>query len=416
MRILWVKVGGLWPLDTGGRLRSFNILAELSRRHRVSVITTHAPGEDPGALRERLPRCEQVVSVPYAAVKWRSARFPFLLMRSWASALPVDLWKCVVPGLRAEVERRLREDPPDLCIADFLFAAMNVPMGGTVPVVLFQHNVEYQIWQRLAGLERRPWLRPLFELEWRAQEPVAWRRALLEIEWRKMRRYEAAACSAARLTIAVSAADRDALAANAPGAAVAAVPTGVDLDYFAPHGTAEAPARLVFIGSMDWRPNEDAVLHFIREVLPRVRREVPAATLTVVGRNPSAELRSAALAAGVEVTGAVADVRPYVAAAAVAVVPLRVGGGTRLKIFEALAMRKAVVSTSVGAEGLPVADQEHLLIADGPERFAAAVVVLLRDPSRRAALGQAGRRLVERSFSWARVAQEFDDCCMRAVA
>ena len=223
----------------------------------------------------------------------------------------------------------------DLCVSDFLFAAANVPTDGTTPVVLFEHNVEYMIWQRLCALETRPW-----------------RRALFEIEWRKLRAREADACRAADLTIAVSEDDRRRLEALAPGIRAASIPTGVDTNYFMPDGRQERANRLVFSGSMDWHPNEDAVVYFADAILPRIRAEIPDATLTVVGRNPTARLREVAARAGIDVTGTVDDVRPSIGEAAVYVVPLRAGGGTRLKIFEALAMAKPVVSTTVGAEGL----------------------------------------------------------------
>jgi glycosyltransferase involved in cell wall biosynthesis len=398
LRIAWVKIGGLWPLHTGGRLRSFHIVSELSRRHRVTVLTTHRPGEDPSALARRLPHCERVVSFPHAAPKQGSWRFVGSLARSWLSPLPVDLWKSRVPAVRAEVERLVGAGLVDLCVADFLVAAPNVPLGGAVPVVLFEHNVEHMIWKRLAAVEAR-----------------AWRRRLLALEWRKMRRCEARACAQATLTIAVSDVDRALLATDAPGARVATVPTGVDTAYFAPNGVPESPAHLVFIGSMDWYPNEDAMVFFVGEVLPLIRRAVPDARLTVVGRNPSARLRALGEAAGVRITGTVEDVRAWIAEAAVYVVPLRVGGGTRLKIFEGLAMGKAVVSTTVGAEGLPLVDGTHFVRADGAAEFARAVVSLVRDPDRRRTLGTAGRRLVEARYSWAEVAREFEARCEPAL-
>ena len=396
MRLIWVKVGGLWPVNTGGRIRSFHMLRELSRRHHVTLLTTHAPSEDTGALEAALPQCE-VVSVPWALAKRGSARFALALVGSWLSSLPVDLYKARVPALGRELARRLEGGGVDLVVADFLLAAPNVTRAVTPPTVLFAHNVEHVIWQRMREVERR-----------------AWRRALLALESRKMRRYEALACARARLTIAVSDADRRLLAAVAPSARVSAVPTGVDVDYFAPDGVAEVPGRLVFTGSMDWYPNEDGIVHFIEAVLPRVRREVPGATLTVVGRNPSPRLRAAAEAAGVHVTGLVDDVRPHMAEAAVYVVPLRIGGGTRLKIFEALAMAKAVVSTAIGAEGLPLTPGRDFLQADDPAAFARAVTSLLRDPARRRAVGSAGRRLVEERYSWPRVVDEFENQCEEA--
>ena len=399
MRILWVKVGGLWPLNTGGRLRSFHIVRELARRHRVTVLTTHGPEDDAEGLARNLPEDSEVVSFPYAAPKQGSARFVTALLRSWASPLPVDLWRWRVPPLQREVRRLIDDRKIDLCVADFLAAVPNVPRDASVPVVYFSHNVEHMIWQRLSRIE-----------------PRLWRRLLLEIEWRKMRRFESEACARASLTVAVSEKDRDLLASLARGANVTAIPTGVDTSYFMPNGTSEAAKTLVFSGSMDWYPNEDAVVYFMKEILPRIRREIPAATLTVVGRNPRSELCAAAARAGVRVTGTVADVRPYLAEGEVYVVPLRVGGGTRLKIFEALAMGKAVVSTGVGAEGLPLACGEHFLAADDPEAFSQAVIRLLRNPEERRALGMAGRRLVEEGFSWLKVARDFEAKCQEAMA
>ncbi|MBI2827729.1 MAG: glycosyltransferase [Acidobacteria bacterium] len=391
MRILWVKVGGLWPLTAGGRLRSFHIVSWLSRRHPVTVVTTHGPDDDPEELSRRLPHCQGVLSVPFTPPKRGSARFALALLGSWLSPLPVDVSKCRVPALRRTAVRLMGNDAYDVCVADFLAATPNVPLDGPVPMVLFAHNVEHMIWKRLGQNETR-----------------VWRRAVLELEWRKMRRYEAQACNRAGLTIAVSEVDRELLVGNAPGASVCAIPTGVDTSYFSPNGCPERPSALVFTGAMDWYPNEDAILFFLDAILPSIRRKVPEVSLTVVGRNPTPRLQTAAADVGVRVTGTVDDVRPYMADAALYVVPLRIGGGTRLKIFEALAMGKAVVSTTVGAEGLPLIPGKHFLQADDPADFARAVVSLLRDPVRRRALGTAGRGLVEERYSWPQVAREFE--------
>lgn len=397
MRVLWVKPGGLWPLTAGGRLRSFHILKELATRHALTLLTTHAPADDPVGLAEQLRTCE-VLSFPHAPPKRGSPGFAVALARSWLSQLPVDLFRWRIPALRREVQARLMAGEADVCVADFLAAVPNLPLLAPVPLVLFEHNVEHAIWRRLAEVERRPW-----------------RRALLEIEWRKMRRFEASACGGVPLTLAVSETDKAALASLAPAARVAAISTGVDASYFQANGVCRQ-AGLVFSGSMDWYPNEDAMLHFVESIQPHIRREVPDATLTVVGRRPSERLRAVALAAGARVTGTVPDVRPFLDEAAVYVVPLRVGGGTRLKILEALAMGKAVVSTSVGAEGLPIEPGRHFVCADDPVAFAEAVVSLLRDPERRAALGQAGRRLVLERHSWGQVARDFEARIQEVVA
>lgn len=397
MRILWVKVGGLWPLNTGGRLRSFNIVAELARLHQVVLLTTHAPGENAETLADALPQCERVTSLPYSAPKWHSARFVWTLMRSWFSSMPVDVWKHRVPALQREVNRLLATEHFDLCVVDFVFAAPNVDLNGGVPIAFFAHNVEYMILKRLGRAMRMPLLK-----------------ALLEIEWRKMRRYEATVSRTARITIAVSPQDCELFKSLAPAARVVSVATGVDVDYFVPRQVRESPLELVFTGSMDWHPNEDAVLYFMTRILPRVRQEIPDAAFTIVGRNPSRRVQQAAWDNSARVTGTLDDIRPYLEAAAVCVVPLRIGGGTRLKIFEALSMGKAVVATSIAVEGLPLIDGKHYLNADDPDEFAQNVIALLRAPERRRALGSAGRLLTRERYAWPQVVQQFSSYCETA--
>jgi polysaccharide biosynthesis protein PslH len=398
MRILWVKMGGLWPSTTGGRVRSLRTISELARRHEVTVITTHGPGDDPEGLARRLSDCQRVVSIPYLPPKRGSAAFPAAVARSWFSHYPVDLCKWQVPEVRRQVEELVNSGAVDLCISDFLFASVNVPMGGRVPTLLFEHNVEYIIWQRLCALETNPV-----------------KRALFEMEWRKLRASEADACRRADLTIAVSEDDRARLEEIAPGIRAASIPTGVDTTYFSPNGFHEMPSRLVFSGSMDWHPNEDAVLHFTDAILPRIRAEVPDVSFTVVGRNPTARVRALAEQPGIFITGTVDDVRPSIAQGSVYVVPLRAGGGTRLKIFEALAMAKPVVSTTVGAEGLDLEHGRHFVAADDPATFANEVIALLRDPARRLSIGRAGRDLVEACYSWPTVARQFEALCEEVV-
>jgi glycosyltransferase involved in cell wall biosynthesis len=394
MRILWVKMGGLWPSTAGGRIRSLETLSCLSRRHDVTVVTTHGPADDPEGLRRRLPHCTRIVSIPFVAPRAGTLPFARALASSWCTRYPVDLWKWRTRAVRDEVRSLLASGAVDVCVADFLVSLPNVSGAGGVPLVLFEHNVEHMIWQRVANLERRPL-----------------HRALLEIEAWKVRRAEQRACASADLVIAVSDDDRERLRRLAPRSRCVAIPTGVDTTYFQAAGAPEVCNRLVFTGSMDWYPNEDAILYFVDAILPPLRAEVPDVTLSVVGRNPSARLREIAARAGIVVTGTVNDVRPYIDEAALYIVPLRAGGGTRLKIFEALAMGKAVVSTRVGAEGLALMPGRDVAIADQPEAFASTVAALLRDPARRAALGRAGRQLVQRRYSWEQVSSDFEHHC-----
>lgn len=392
-------MGGLWPLNTGGRLRSYHIISELSKRHDVTVLTTHKSGENPDLLAEQLPHCRQVASFPHDPPKWNSLRFLGTLARSWFSPLPVDLYKTKVNALTAEARRLLSTREFDLCVADFLFATPNVTFEGKSPTMFFSHNVEHMIWKRLCESDNSILRRPF-----------------LELEWRKMRRYESDVCRRASLTVTVSPEDRRIFENAVPDCNAFDIPTGVDIDYFQSdvnHKVREN--HLVFSGSMDWYPNEDAMLYFINEILPRIRNQIPDVSLTVVGRNPSDYLKRIALQANVEVTGSVDDIRPYVDEATLYIVPLRIGGGTRLKIFEALAMAKPVIATTVGAEGLPLEDGVHFSCADNPHSFADAVVSLLHDENRRASIGKAGRELVEEKYSWSLVTDEFETLCFEAL-
>jgi sugar transferase (PEP-CTERM/EpsH1 system associated) len=300
--------------------------------------------------------------------------------------------------------RRLRELIAtrrfDLVVCDFLFPAVNLPARLPCPAVIFTHNVESEIWRRHAETKWFP-ARLLYILQYRR---------MLRFEGRTLRRFDA--------VLAVSDADRQTFARAYPNAIrepVHVVPTGVDTAYFVPGASDPASRSIVFTGSMDWLPNEDAMCYFVREVLPLVRAEEPSATLSIVGRAPTPSVRKLAVEAGVTVTGGVPDVRPYVRGAAVYIVPLRIGGGTRLKIFEAMAMGKAIVSTAVGAEGLPVTEGEHLLLADEPHAFARDIVRLMRDGHRRNELERAARAFVVAAYDWSAVAGALETALLHTV-
>lgn len=195
------------------------------------------------------------------------------------------------------------------------------------------------------------------------------------------------------------------------------IPTGVDTEHFRPSGTIQ-PERfhLVFTGSMDWLPNHDAMLYFIQDILPLIRETIPDVRLTIVGRNPFPRLNELSRRdPRIVVTGRVDDVRPFMERAAAYVIPLRIGGGTRLKVFEAMAMEKPIVSTSIGVEGLPVRDGEHVLIADHPREFARCVLRVLKEEAFAARLAQQAAAYVRREFGWERVAQAFALVCRQTV-
>ena len=390
MKILWVKAGGLVPLDTGGKIRSYHLLRELARTHEVTFFSFYAEHQDDHHP-DLVKIFSRVVTCPLRLPEAKGAAEVLQYARNLFSPWPYSIAKFCRP----EVARRLlavcREERYDVIICDFLMAAGVIPWELASPKVLFTHNVEALIWKRHYQVARNPL--------WKA---VAWR------EYRTMSRMERRYLSLADHVLAVSEADRAVFAQQIPPEKITVIPTGVDVDYFRPSLDQADPNTLVFTGSMDWMPNEDAMLYFADEIWPLIRAQVPDVKCLVVGRRPTERLREAAAKAGIEVTGAVEDIRPYVHRAAVYVVPLRVGSGTRLKIFEAMAMGKAVVSTSIGAEGLPVRHGENILLADTAESFARDVMQLLRDPAMQDRLGCAARRLVEEHYSWSSVATELE--------
>jgi glycosyltransferase involved in cell wall biosynthesis len=224
-----------------------------------------------------------------------------------------------------------------------------------------------------------------------------------------MLRYEAEVCRAAKRIIAVSGADAETMQALYGAAGVCSIPTGVDIEYFAPPSVAAPKQDLVFLGAMDWRPNIDGLHWFVRSVLPLIRRRRPNCSLAVVGRCPTAQVRGLAQTdLNIHVTGTVGDVRPYLWESAVSIVPLRVGGGTRLKIYEAMAARIPVVSTTIGAEGLDVRDGENIAIADSPAAFAERCLNLLDDAEARRVQCQAAWEMVSACYSWEVAARKFE--------
>ena len=302
--------------------------------------------------------------------------------------------------MRRQIIERSNNQTVDVVICDFLAPAINVPRSLPCPSILFQHNVEAMIWKRH------------FEVQ-----SNALKKTYLRGQWRKMEKFEKETCRRFDAVIAVSAEDRDQMRDEYGVKAVFEVPTGVDTEFFTPSGKENIdPHNVVFTGSMDWLPNEDAIRYYTEQILPIVRRSIPNATLTVVGRNPYPSLLELSRQdPAIIVTGRVEDVRPYMERAAAYVVPLRIGGGTRLKIFEAMAMEKPIVSTTIGAEGLPVTDGRELRIADTPETFAASVVDLLTNREAAKQLGQEAARVVRERFGWNGVAKRFAEICEATV-
>jgi sugar transferase (PEP-CTERM/EpsH1 system associated) len=391
LKILWVKAGGLYPPNIGGRIRSYRILKALARRHSITLFTFYAATKDD--LHSVLEReFNRVVLMPLSIPAGRTFREALSYARYLSSPLPYTVSKFCKPEVAQRLLQLVGETQPDVIVCDFVVAAQSIPWNLPIPKIVFTHNVEAAIWRHHYKVAENPF--------WKL---LSWR------EYRAMERFERDCLKRANHVLTVSDHDRDIFSKVIDPSRITVIPTGVDVEYFRPSPDREQLTTLVFSGAMDWMPNEDAMVYFIKRIWPRIRMQIPNASLCVVGRNPSrALLELAASHQGIEITGIVEDIRPFVHRAAVYVVPLRIGGGTRLKIFEAMAMGKAVVSTTIGAEGLPVHPGQDILISDDPEEFADTTIRLLGDPVRREELGRTARELVNRTYSWDAVVQPFE--------
>jgi len=389
MKILWICPFFLHPTDRGAQIRTLGTLKELHKRHEIHFAALNAPGNLEGPQRST-EYSTRHFSVEHSAPNRRSLGIIPQLVGSLVSATPMAVSRYDSKKLRQTVDALIAAEHYDSIVCDFLAAAPNLTDLGQS--VLFQHNVETTIWQRHVE-QSRSLLKRLF----------------FQIQAGKMEAYERRICRTAKHVIAVSEIDAFRMKRLFGIETVSSVPTGVDVEYFTPRGASAAIADIVFCGSMDWLPNVDAVLYFLSEVLPLIRDTLPETTFVIAGRSPDARVLKAVQGlAGVSVTGKVEDMRPYLWGAKISIVPIRIGGGTRLKIYECMAAGVPVVSTTIGAEGLRYNDGVDIVLADDPAGFAAACVRLLSNDAARKAIAHNALERAQREFSWEAVSREFE--------
>ncbi len=387
-RLLFLSPRFLFPLDQGGKIRTVGVLRAMKGGRFEIVLASPAP-PDAGRYAEELATvCDRFVGWP--APRYGAVGRTMALARSLPVAVAGDR-----SAFGADVVARELAGRPDLLVVDFPHAVVLLPQRVQVPSVIFTHNVEAEIFERHAEVAAGAW-KPL------------WLR-----EAARMRDFEYVALRRFDTVVAVSGRDARVLRDRYDLARVETIDTGVDLGFYAfdaPAGTAHA---VVFAGAMDSRSNIDGIEFLMDEVWPLVAAARPDASMSVVGRNPPQSLvaKAGRRALPWEFTGFVDDIRPAVLAGDVSVIPLRVGSGTRLKAFEAMALGRPVVSTALGVEGLGVEPGEHCLVADTAEGFASAVVRLLSDAGLRRRLAVAARGLLEARFSWAAVGRQFEAIC-----
>jgi glycosyltransferase involved in cell wall biosynthesis len=390
-----------YPLTSGKRIRTFNLLARLARRHRVTILCHKNPDRDEARAAAAAVRglgIETVV-VDRAVPPKSGPGFYARLAGNLLSPLPYSVASHASTALAAAARGFAARRAVDVWHCEWTPYArvLSDALGGRLDRTrwsVMAHNVESVIWRRYAEAAENPLTR--------------W---YINRQFRKFERFERWAFTAATAAIAVSRPDAAIMRDEFGATRVSVVENGVDLDHFRPHRDVDRdPARMLFLGSLDWRPNQDAAVRLLDELLPAVRAAVPRATAVLVGRRPPQWLRAKVAATpGAELHADVPDVRPFLARCGFLAVPLRIGGGSRLKILEALAAGTPVVSTRIGAEGLDLTPGRDLLVADTRDELVAATLAAIRRPEELADTAENGRRQVVARYSWDPLAEHLHD-------
>ena len=386
MKILFLSPTVPFPLTDGGRIRVFNLLKQIATKNDVTLLALETQPSDAEGVAQLQQLGVQVHLVPNASTLPPVSLGT--LLKAFIRRQPITVARYDLPPYRQKFRELIATETFDLVHYE-MFHTAQFYTETRLPSVLSQQNVDSAIWRRLC----RETVNPFYKFAYWTQQ-LAFQR----YERMVSPKFDAVTCTS----------DIDAIVFQRHCAedVIEIIPNGVDITHYQPDVSSEVPAHLIYIGSMDWYPNEDAVGFFADEVLPRIQERVPDVRFSIVGGNPSARVQKLAERKGVVVTGRVPEIKPYFAEATVFVVPLRIGSGTRLKILEALAMGKAIVSTSVGAEGLDLKDGEEIFIADEPIVFADAVTRLLTDASLRRWIGGNGRARVERDYDWRSIGEK----------
>ena len=389
MRILFLSPTVPFPLTDGGRIRVFNLLKQIATKNSVTLLALETQSTDTEGVSQLQQLGIQVHLVPNAATL-PPVSFGTLL-KAFLKRHPITVARYDLPTYRQKFKELVATGTFDLVHYE-MFHTAQFHTETRLPGVLSQQNVDSAIWRRLCGETANPFYKFAY-----------WTQQLA------FQRYERVLSPKFDAVTCTSDIDAAVFQQHCSEDAIEIIPNGVDVTHYQPDFSAEVPAHLIYIGSMDWYPNEDAVGFFADEVLPRIQERVPDVRFSIVGGNPSARVQKLAERKGIVVTGRVPEIKPYFAEATVFVVPLRIGSGTRLKILEALAMGKAIVSTSVGAEGLALKDGEEIFIADEPTVFADAVTRLLTDTPLRRRIGENGRARVERDYDWRSIGEKLHE-------
>jgi len=394
MNVLVLTAKAIWPLLGGAEIRNFSLLKETSKHHRVFLLSFLLGENDRDHFDGLEPFCEKIVGLdlrrPLAGRLVRAAR-------SIGGRRPFIVSEYARREMSLALERIVREEQIDVIHAHFLHVAQYAGWKGRAAFVYDAHNLEHILWKRFARVQSNPVMRTFSRLQ--LPKFVEWQR-------RVARQSDA--------VVTLSDVDRDEFLRIAPGTDVTTVPNGADVEYFHPLDIPEEEHSIIYFANFGWPPQDDAAVYFCNEIFPSVRAKYNDAHLYLVGKTPPEKVRTLATD-DVTVTGFVEDIREYIARAAVVVLPLRVGAGTKHRAFQALAMEKPLVTTTVGAEGIALEHGRTAMITDDPGEFARHTIDLLGDSGKRRAMGRTGRQLVLDRYTWSANYAVLEDVFARAV-
>lgn len=396
MKVLFISQIVPYPPHGGVLQRGFNLIRELGSRVDLHLVAFNHP--DILCSEAQIAESKRVLSPYCRSITYFELRTKRSSLYKWAAVIagvvdrrPFSAIAHESVDLEDYIRELLEKEDIDVIHYDTIGLAHYRKLAPEIPSVLTHHNIESQLMARRSRNERWP------------------RNFYASLQAKKLLRYESDQCVKFDANVVVSAIDERVLKENVPGLHTVVVPNGVDVDYFRP-GTETAGHSVVWAGGMNMFANSDAVMHFTRSIWPIIVDAQPDAVFHIVGQDPPAELvEMAKHDTSLKIHGFVDDVRPIIQQASVYVVPIRVGGGTRLKVLDALASGKAIVSTSVGCEGIDVVDGLNIRIADDTRSFASTVLELFSSGTDRQQLGRQARHLAEASYSWRPIAARLVD-------
>ncbi|MEM7130724.1 MAG: glycosyltransferase [Chloroflexota bacterium] len=382
MKILYIAPDLPYPLANGGKIRTFSLLRNVAREHEVTFIAYDKQPDDPTRIGIFQEFCKSATAIPLQKQQTRDEKRK-VQMKSILSSKPYQYYASHSSCMQKEIDKALAQEQFDLIHVEFSQLGYHKFPDG-IPTFLDQHNVEYDLLHRIY-----------------LNEALSLRKLYCYLEWKKFKRDELHICQKFSHCAVTSERDKRLLQEDLPQLPCHVIPNGVDSTYFRVDDVEDAePNTILFTGTIDYYPNTDGLKYFLESIFPLIQQQIPDIHFIIAGRNPPPAIQQYENQPGITITGFVDDMRTYYRKAQVVVVPLRMGGGTRLKILEAMSMQKPIVSTTVGAEGIDVQSGQNIVLADEPNEFAQAAVELLHNAEKRAGLASAGNQLATTRYDW----------------